>query len=385
MSDNKLDMIEGYSDTLATITALEHEGRDYRSGRGETQQTIDRFHPRRLSLSVSEVIEETTSTKTLRLTSINGYLPPFQAGQYVNLFVNISGVKTSRPYAISSSPSERGYYDLTVKRVPGGFVSAYLLDRIHPGQELESTGPMGNFFYNPLFHGNDLVFLAGGSGVTPAASMISDMAYRKGERKIHLIYGSMNLEDIIFKDRLDCISERHKNIRVTHVITDPPPTYNGPAGFMTAELIQSLVGDVQNKTFYLCGPQIMYDFCGEQLQHLGVPRHRIRMEVNGPPANPEKSEAWPAETAVDKEVSVSIRGVKSYKTRAGEPLLNSLERNGVQVEAACRSGECSMCRVKVLSGDVFEPEQSHVRRSDRKYGYVHACTCYPVGDIEIIL
>ena len=44
-----------------------------------------------------------------------------------------------------------------------------------------------------------------------------------------------------------------------------------------------------------------------------------------------------------------------------------------------------MCRVKILSGQVFEPPGVPVRRSDRRYGYTHACVTYPLGDLEIMI
>ncbi|WP_338682390.1 FAD-binding oxidoreductase [Janthinobacterium sp. TB1-E2] len=89
-------------------------------------------------------MEETPSTKTLRMVAEDGAsLPPFQASQYVHLFVEIDGVSTARPYAISSAPSQHQYYDLTVKRAQGGFVSNYLLDHVAAGQHLLSSGPMG--------------------------------------------------------------------------------------------------------------------------------------------------------------------------------------------------------------------------------------------------
>ena len=37
------------------------------------------------------------------LERTDGPLPPFRPGQYVNLFVDVDGVVTSRPYSISSS------------------------------------------------------------------------------------------------------------------------------------------------------------------------------------------------------------------------------------------------------------------------------------------
>ncbi|HPJ40416.1 MAG TPA: 2Fe-2S iron-sulfur cluster-binding protein, partial [Spirochaetota bacterium] len=53
--------------------------------------------------------------------------------------------------------------------------------------------------------------------------------------------------------------------------------------------------------------------------------------------------------------------------------------------ALCRSGECSLCRVKLLSGKVYQPRGAHVRASDLKYGYIHSCAAYPLSDCEVLL
>ena len=63
---------------------------------------VSRMHTVRIPLKVEKIIEETPTTKTLRLVS-EGPLPAFRAGQYINLFVEIDGILTSRPYTISSS------------------------------------------------------------------------------------------------------------------------------------------------------------------------------------------------------------------------------------------------------------------------------------------
>ncbi len=165
-------LLEGYDRLQQEMEILQKYGRDYRMERNRTRDIVERLHPKRLQLKVAELIEETYSTRTFRLVARNGYLPPFQAGQYINLFVNVDGLHTSRPYTISSSPRQVGYYDITVKRMPGGLVSNYLMDRIKVGDELESSGPTGNFYYNPLFHGKKLCFIAGGAGVTPFVSMV---------------------------------------------------------------------------------------------------------------------------------------------------------------------------------------------------------------------
>jgi len=344
------------------------------------------LHPKKLELRVSEIIRETPSTKTLRLVSTKGaFLPPFQAGQYINLFVEAAGVRTSRPYSISSSPTETGHYDITVRRVEDGFVSDLLLEETDVGDSFTSSGPAGCFVYNPLFHGKDLVFLAGGSGITPFMSMIREIVGRGLDRRITLIYGSRDPSDIVFGAELDRIAANHPTIRVRHVISNPPVGYQGLTGFITADLVKNLVGDVAGKTFYVCGPEAMYGFCLAELGKLGVPRRRIRTEVYGPPRDVASKPGWPEDISRDDVFTVRIKGGASFRAKAGEPLMVSLERAGVAIPALCRSGECSLCRTRLVSGRVFQPENVRLRKSDRAFGYIHPCVAYPLTDLEILV
>ncbi len=86
-----------------------------------------------------------------------------------------------------------------------------------------------------------------------------------------------------------------------------------------------------------------------------------------------------------KEVNVTIKGKGSFKARVDEPLLNSMERNGYSAENACRSGECSLCRVKVVKGNVFNPSEARLRGTDAQYGWCHSCVAFPTEDIEILV
>jgi len=83
--------------------------------------------------------------------------------------------------------------------------------------------------------------------------------------------------------------------------------------------------------------------------------------------------------------TVSVRGKGDIKALAGEPLLTSLERAGIIVPSLCRSGGCSKCRVKLVSGNVFQPRGARVRASDIRYGYIHSCAAYPITDCEVML
>lgn len=377
--------IEGYRDITSEIAVLKKYGYDYSVQRGRLDVILDMLHPKKLRLRVSEIIDETQTTKTLRLVPATGYLPPFQAGQYISLAVEIGGVVTSRDYSISSSPCQIAYYDVTVRRVGDGFVSEYLLEETKVGDEFTSSSPAGNFYYNPLIHGRDLVFIAGGSGITPFMSMIREVTARGLDRRIHLFYGSQSPDDVIFGQEIEDLSRRHPNFTWTSVISDPPQGYQGRTGFITAGLMKEVLGDLSGKMFYLCGPEAMYTFCQKELAGLGVPGRRIRIEMYGPPKNVTACQGWPAHIGADATVTVGIKGGKTITVRTTEPLMNSLERNGIVIPSLCRSGECSLCRTKLLKGKVFQPEGVKLRKSDRQFGYIHPCMAYPISDIEILL
>ena len=129
----------------------------------------------------------------------------------------------------------------------------------------------------------------------------------------------------------------------------------------------------------------MYDFCLSALQRLGVARRRVRYEANGPPAAPERLRDWPGQLDPATTVVVNVDGRGKFEAPCSEPLLNSLERAGYQLEVGCRSGHCSLCRVKILSGTVVSGPEARIRRSDEWTGHTHACTAFPVTDVAVQL
>jgi glycine betaine catabolism B len=158
---------DGYREIADAIELSRRHGVDYTADKDLADPYIERLHPRKLSLVVADVRDETPSARTLRLVVRDRALPPFQAGQYVTLAVDAGGIRTSRPYSISSPPNHAGYYDVTVQRTENGLVSNHLPDRVSRGDRLESSGPAGEFVHNPVFHSRHMVMVAGGSGVTP--------------------------------------------------------------------------------------------------------------------------------------------------------------------------------------------------------------------------
>ena len=380
-----LKKIDGIGQKLTEIDISRKYGIDYRLEKGRTSEIISRLHPERLDLTVSEVMEETSEAKTFRLVSTNGHLPPFEAGQYVNIFVEIGGVRTSRPYSICSSPGQRSYYDITVAGIANGFVSDYFLDKVNVGDCFEANGPAGYFHYNPVFHGQKQVFLAGGSGITPFMSMIRETLDSGLGRQMHLIYGSRTSASAFFKAELEGYAARHDNFTYTLVASEPEPGFDGRTGFIDAACIRDVTGNAGGYMYYICGPEVMYDFCRAQLEKLDVPARRIRTEMFGARQDIWHEPGWPEALKGDETFTVDVRGKKKIKAVCGEPLVVALERAGLNMPVCCRSGECSLCRVKLVSGTVFQARGVLLRYADEKYGYIHSCKSYPISDLEIMV
>lgn len=376
--------VDGYDEIIRESAVLEKYGFDYQAKKGEVGSTIDTLHPRRLEMTVSETALETPSSKSIRLVCDGGGLPPFQAGQYINIFVSTGGIRTSRPYSIASSPAQTGYYEVVVRRVEDGFVSNYLLDELKPGDKLSSSSPAGNFHYNPLFHGNKLAFIAGGSGITPFMSMIREVADKNLGRRVHLFYGSRVEDDVIFRGELDRISAVHKNFTWDMIVSEPAPSFVGLKGFITGDLMRERL-DGLDWMFFVCGPEAMYRFCLPELEKLAIPARRTKIEVMGAPDNIAEHPGWPEAVKAGDVFKVAIKGRRTISAAAAEPLMISLERAGIVIPALCRSGECSLCRTKLLSGNVYQPNCVKLRKSDRVFGYIHPCMAYPITDIEIMI
>ncbi len=350
----------------------------------EPNVRIAQLHAKELSLVVSAIEDTGKNAKVFRLSAKNGYLPPFEAGQYINIFTEIDGVRTSRPYSISSSPRQRAYYEITVARTTGGFVSDYFLDLVKVGDTFAANGPAGVFRYQPVFHKNHSVFLAGGSGITPFMSMLREVLEAHLDRRVTMLYGCRCAESALFHEQLQAYAETFSNFSYHLVVSDATDCWTGETGFIDGKLITKLVPDLNDATYYICGPQVMNDFCKKELEALGIPEKRIRREMFGARRDIDQEDGWPKELSGQEIFRLSVGG-RTIDAKANEPILTALERAGVRVDVCCRSGECSLCRVKLVSGRVFLSKGIMLRMADEKFGYIHSCKAYPISDVEIML
>ena len=231
------------------------------------------LHPEKQCVTVAEIKEwdENCKSFTFIADSSKGtkQLAYFKAGAYLSVSLEVDGMKITRPYSISSSPKEalEGKYTLTIKRVPGGIGSNYMLDHFKVGDQVTLSSPLGEFVYLPIRDGRTVIGVAGGSGITPFHSFAK--AISEGDEDFHLIllYGSRTEKDILFKKDFDEFEKVTDKVKVVHVLSDEEnPGYEH--GFVTADLIKKYAPKDENYSIFMCGPAGMYNFLDQQIQTL---------------------------------------------------------------------------------------------------------------------
>lgn len=346
------------------------------------------WHPGKIDLVVTDIREVSPTAKTVRFERPDGAkLPVFYAGQFISLDFEIGESIISRPYSISSAPFEargaRPFVEITVRRSRGdGFICDYVNDTLKVGDRLRGNMGLGQFYYEPLRDAKHVVALAGGVGITPFASMAKEIAHGTLDFDLTILYGSVSSGDIILRDELAKLEG--EKVHVVHVLSGDELDWKGEKGFITADIIKKY--SHEDTTYFICGPQAMYTFMRSELKKLEVPQRRVRFEVFGQAKDITKFEGYPVGLA-DKTFSLTVvRGISEtiIPARATESLAVALERAGIRIETACRSGECGFCRTKVLSGSFYVcPEGDGRRAADKDFGYVHACATYPTSDVKI--
>lgn len=311
----------------------------------------------------------------------------FRAGQYVSVALDIGEAKLNKPYTIRSCPKDalKGSYTLTVKRTAKGFASDYILDNWSVGTKVKLSGPLGEFYHQELRDAKQVVALAGGSGITPFYSMAEAIADGTEDFSLTVLYGSRTKDAILLGEELEAVAQRSGGkVKVVHVLSHEECD-GCEKGFLTADLIRKYAPE-GDYSVYVCGPKAMYSFLDQELPKLGLKARRIRKELPGEYGDPTGDAAYPKEAAGKiYKVTVLIRGEsQTVECRADQTLLDALEKAGIRAPSHCRSGECGWCHSRLVSGDVYIPEDTDGRRAaDKKFGWVHPCCSYPLSDVTL--
>ena len=187
-------------------------------------------------------------------------------------------VNQKHTFSIASSPFENGTIRLGI-RVAGPFTQG--IARMKEGDRIFVSGPYGNFTFKKDHH-LDLVFIAGGVGITPFISAIRYAASKQLPNKMALIYSNRNLRSTLFLEEILELERQNENFRALFSVTDEELPYemqNVLNRRVDARILKRFLGETQGKTFFICGPGGFMEAMKENLKRIGVEDFQIETEA----------------------------------------------------------------------------------------------------------
>ncbi len=346
------------------------------------------------SLRVARIFAETPSIKTFRLLEpVGGPIPfTFLPGQFLTLTVARDGRTVKRSYTIASSPAQRDYIEITVKREERGFVSRYLCDEVREGALLQVSAPQGYFTFTGK-EAESIVLIGAGVGITPLMSVIRYLTDRAWPKDIYLLFSCRTPDQFAFGAELEHLHRRHANLHVVATVTGADGTeWTGLRGRFTKELISQSVPDIASRRVHLCGPAPMMDVTRAMLLELGVAAASIMSEGFGPPPGQRPHERQIAfEAAVAQadpdapevpSVLFTISG-KTAQLPADMSVLEAAEHVGVSIDYSCRVGTCGACKIKLRKGTVTMAVEDGLPPGEKASGIILACQAKATESLEV--
>ena len=93
-----------------------------------------------------------------------------------------------------------------------------------------------------------------------------------GSNRIFILREVKRPDDIIFGDEITRLSEGLKIFISYRSLKSRPNEYDGACGFITRQVLREVLKNIEDKSFFICGPQGLYDFCLPQVEDLGSPK-----------------------------------------------------------------------------------------------------------------
>lgn len=223
---------------------------------------------------VRDLQKETDTVWTLEVTPEGHNGIEFKAGQFVWITLADSPFTIQQhPFTIASEETDRERYLFTIKAL--GDLTSSIKD-LKKGQRAYLEGPYGAFTLPE--DSDDLFFVVGGIGITPVISMLRTMNNKGDQRKITLLYGTVDGESTVFRQELEEL-EKTLDLTVVHVFENPPDEWTGYSGYISEEIIQDhLPENAAQVHYYVCGPEPLMDLTELTLRKTGAPFYRVHSE-----------------------------------------------------------------------------------------------------------
>jgi Na+-transporting NADH:ubiquinone oxidoreductase subunit F len=197
----------------------------------------------------------------------------------------------TRAYSMASYPGEKGIIMLNVRialppgpGIPTGVASSFIFN-LKPGDEVNISGPYGEFFINESEA--EMVYIGRGAGMAPLRSHILELLKgRNSQRRISYWYNARNLGECFYLDHFAQLAKEHENFTFNLALSRPAPDDNwtGLTGYVHQVLLDSYLIDHQapeDIEYYMCGPPVMSQSVEDMLDNLGVERENINFDDFG--------------------------------------------------------------------------------------------------------
>jgi sulfite reductase subunit B len=195
-----------------------------------------------------------------------GHMP----GQFVQVSLFGQG---EAPISICSSPTEKGFFDLTVRRIDSGSVTP-ALHRLKKGDVVGIRGPFGSSFPLDKMQGNDILIVAGGLGIVPLRSLIHYILdKRKDFGQVHILCGCKTPKDMLYGDEISTW-EKRADISFQCTVDRADPDWKGNVGLITG-LIPGVTLSLKKTYAVVVGPPVMYKFVIIELIKKNIPENQI--------------------------------------------------------------------------------------------------------------
>ncbi|MPY78096.1 MAG: 2Fe-2S iron-sulfur cluster binding domain-containing protein [Actinophytocola sp.] len=333
-------------------------------------------------LRIARVVAETPDACSLELAVPEDLADKFRhrPGQFLTLRIPSDRTgSVGRCYSLCSVPREGGPLKVAVKRVRDGYGSNWLCDNATEGMVLEVLPPAGVF--TPKSLDDDLLLLAGGSGITPIMSILKSVL-AGGTGRLTLLYANRDERSVIFGDELTTLAQQHPDrLTVVHWL-------ESVQGLPSVPQLAALAAPWAGRETFICGPSEFMDAASDALSELGVDRKRVHIErfvsLSRNPFEVEDTVDASTEDAPDEaptQLDVELDGEQhTFAWPRQRKLLDFLLEQGLDAPYSCREGACSACACRIMAGEVKMLNNEVLEPVDLDEGIVLACQSVPVTD-----
>ena len=341
---------------------------------------------------VADVVHETDDARSFALDVPAELCDTFtyRAGQFCTFRVVVDGVAHLRCYSMSSAPEGDDPLTVTVKRVPGGVVSNWLIDHVAAGDTVEVTAPAGVYVLTPST--GPIVAFAAGSGITPIMSLVRS-ALATTDRDVHVLYANRDAASTIFRTAIEQLeTSAGGRLRVRH-------RWDVEHGFLDAAAVRAALDELSpggraSADVYVCGPTPFMDVVESAVLDAGTDPSRVHIERFSPaepvgqdsPAavadsTPSTDGPAPTEDSVGATtVVIEIDGRSgSTEHRAGTTVLQTARQLGLDPPYSCESGSCATCMARLVEGTVTMHVNDALTDAEVDEGWVLTCQSVPTS------